>query len=40
MGNSGNREFLPVLDQMAADEDKSVAESAQWARIRLLTSSE
>ena len=38
MGNSGNREFLPLLDQLAADEDESVAESAHWARTRLLTS--
>ena len=37
MGNSGNREFLPLLDQLAADEDQSVAESARWAKARLLT---
>jgi epoxyqueuosine reductase len=36
MGNSGNREFLPLLDKLAADEDESVAESARWARARLL----
>ena len=35
MGNSGNKEFLPLLDQMAADEDDSVSESARWARTRL-----
>jgi epoxyqueuosine reductase len=35
MGNSGNREFAPVLDKLAKDEDESVAESAQWARTRL-----
>jgi epoxyqueuosine reductase len=35
MGNSGNREFLPLLDQLAADEDEAVSESAQWARTRL-----
>jgi epoxyqueuosine reductase len=40
MGNSENREFLPLLDVLAADEDESVAESAQWAKIRLLRSSE
>ena len=39
MGNSGNREFLHVLDDLAADEDESVAEGAQWARTRLRTSS-
>ena len=40
MGNSENREFLPVLDVLAADEEESVAESAQWARTRLLRSCE
>jgi epoxyqueuosine reductase len=40
MGNSGNKEFLPMLDQLAADEDQTVAESAQWARARLLRSTE
>jgi len=39
MGNSGNREFLPLLDQLAADEDESVGESARWAKARLLASS-
>jgi epoxyqueuosine reductase len=36
MGNSGNRKFLPVLEKLAADEDKAVAESARWAKARLL----
>jgi len=36
MVNSGNREFLPLLDQLAADKDESVAESARWATARLL----
>ena len=36
MGNSGNREFLPVLEKLAADEDECVAESALWAKKRLL----
>jgi epoxyqueuosine reductase len=40
MGNSGNQEFLPLLDQLAGDEDESVAESAQWARTRLTTPTE
>jgi epoxyqueuosine reductase len=35
MGNSGNREFLPLLEKMAADEDETVAESARWAKERL-----
>ena len=40
MGNSGNKELLPLLDQLAADEDESVSESARWARTRILTSTE
>ena len=40
MGNSGNKGFLPLLDQLAADDDPSVSESAQWARARLLKSAE
>jgi epoxyqueuosine reductase len=32
MGNSGNRDFLPLLDQLAADPEESVAESANWAK--------
>jgi epoxyqueuosine reductase len=35
MGNSGNRDFLPLLEQLAADEDATVAESAKWAKNRL-----
>ena len=40
MGNSGNREFLPLLDQLAADEDESVSQSARWAKTRLTTAPE
>jgi epoxyqueuosine reductase len=36
MGNSGDAQFLPLLGRLAADEDESVAESARWARARLL----
>jgi epoxyqueuosine reductase len=36
MGNSGDQNFLPVLDRLAEDEDESVAESARWAKARLL----
>jgi len=36
MGNSGNKDFLPVLERLAADQDESVSESARWARQRLL----
>jgi epoxyqueuosine reductase len=35
MGNSGNREFLPLLGQLADDEDETVRESARWAKMRL-----
>jgi epoxyqueuosine reductase len=37
MGNSGNAEFLPLLDKLASDkdEDETVAESARWAKQRL-----
>jgi len=38
MGNSGNRKFLLVLERLAADEEESVAESARWAKKRLLKS--
>jgi len=40
MGNSENKEFLPLLDNLADDEVESVAESARWAKARLLTSRE
>jgi epoxyqueuosine reductase len=36
MGNSGNREFLPVVEKLAGDEDEVVAESARWSRNELL----
>jgi epoxyqueuosine reductase len=35
MGNSGNSEFIPLLEKMTADEDESVAEAARWAKSRL-----
>jgi epoxyqueuosine reductase len=38
MGNSGNREFLPLLGRLAHDrddEDKSVADTARWAANEL-----
>jgi epoxyqueuosine reductase len=33
-GNSGDRKFLPMLEKLAHDEDKTVAESARWARSK------
>ena len=38
MGNSGKKEFLPLLEPMTNDEDEFVAESARWAKTQLLTS--
>jgi epoxyqueuosine reductase len=38
MGNSGNQNFLPLLDELASDEDAAVRESADWAKARLLAS--
>lgn len=35
MGNSGNRDFVPLLEKLTEDEDKLVAESARWAKARL-----
>ena len=35
IGNSGEREFLPLLEKLAGDEDGVVAESAAWARRKL-----
>ena len=35
MGNSGNKEFLPALQKIAADADPVLAEHAEWA-IRKL----
>ena len=38
MGNSGNREFLPILEKMAAGADETVAEHARWAIGKLRSS--
>jgi epoxyqueuosine reductase len=38
IGNSGRTEFLPLLEKAASDEDETVADSARWAKSRLLTS--
>ncbi|MGO9088464.1 MAG: tRNA epoxyqueuosine(34) reductase QueG [Candidatus Sulfotelmatobacter sp.] len=40
MGNSGDPQFLPVLEELAAEHDQSVAESARWAMERLRKHSE
>jgi epoxyqueuosine reductase len=37
MGNSRKQEFLPLLNQLVADEDESVSESARWAKTRLTS---
>jgi epoxyqueuosine reductase len=38
MGNSGDRQFVPVLEKLAADDDPVVAESASWGLKHLSTS--
>ena len=35
MGNSGNSEFLPLLETLTGDPDENVAEAARWALTRL-----
>ena len=35
MGNSGNRNFLPLLEKLSADDDPIVADSAHWASRKL-----
>ena len=37
MGNSGDRRFLPMLEQLRADDDPIVADSARWAVEQLAT---
>jgi epoxyqueuosine reductase len=38
MGNSGNRTFVQILDQLTRDDDPIVAEQARWAAENLLAS--
>ena len=38
MGNSGEREFLPVLEKLAEDEDLVVRESVEWSTRKLSDS--
>jgi epoxyqueuosine reductase len=35
MGNSGNKEFIPELEKMSADDDPVIAEHARWALKKL-----
>jgi epoxyqueuosine reductase len=39
IGNSGDPEFLPLLEKLGADEDQVVAESAAWAIKKLRSQS-
>ncbi len=39
IGNSGNPEFLPLLEKLSADEDQVVAEGAVWAISKLRSQS-
>lgn len=36
MGNSGDRKFVPLLEELSADEDEVVGESAAWGIRKLL----
>ena len=38
MGNSGERRFVPTLEQFLSDEDPVIAEAARWAIEKLRTS--
>jgi len=38
MGNSGDQEFVPALENLKTDDDAVVAESAKWALARLQNS--
>ena len=35
MGNSGDRKFMPTLQTLRNDEDRMIAESAEWALSRM-----
>jgi epoxyqueuosine reductase len=35
MGNSGDRRFIPLLEELEADDDEFVAESAAWGAKKL-----
>ena len=35
MGNSGERKFVTLLDNLAEDKDEIVAESAKWSKRKL-----
>lgn len=37
MGNSGNKDFVPELERMAADPDPTIAEHARWALDQLAS---
>jgi epoxyqueuosine reductase len=39
MGNSADRKFLPLLEELSNDDDSAVAASARWAKRKLLESS-
>ena len=37
MGNSGHREFVPLLSKLSHDDDEVIAEHASWAENKLRT---
>jgi epoxyqueuosine reductase len=38
MGNSGEKKFVPLLEELSASEDSVVAEHARWAVSKLNSS--
>jgi epoxyqueuosine reductase len=35
MGNSGNREFIPLLERIKSDDDEAISDCATWAIEKL-----
>jgi HEAT repeat protein len=35
MGNSGEQKFLPLLEELTADNDEVISEAAAWALEKL-----
>ncbi len=40
IGNSKNRKFLPLLEELSRDEDAQIAEHARWAAHKLRTANQ
>ena len=39
MGNSGNRRFLPILEELAENEDPLIVTHARWAKSKIMSQS-